>query len=383
MEQACSPQEEQELMMLLADPLQEPEVKRLLDTYWNELPERFTLPEASAEAIFRQAVAPPAKPVRRRIITLRRMAAAAAVLLLAAGLWLLRQKPAPQPPVARSNGPEILNDIAPGGNKAVLVLADGTSITLDSARNGVLAKQGATTVRKQQNGQLVYNVGAAAKQAPSFNRLATPRGGAYQLVLPDGSKVWLNAASALRFPTAFTGRERMVELTGEAYFEIAPDPRRPFRVNTGGSSEKQLSIQVLGTHFNVNAYDDGDGVATTLLQGAVRVTKGAATVTMKPGEQALWRNAGTGFRVTRPSLDQVMAWKNGLFQFNGENIVAIMKQLSRWYDIEPVFIGDMSMKDYSGYISRNSNISEVLKMLQLTEEVSFRVEGRKVTVTAR
>src|SRR5690606_29124747 len=160
----------------------------------------------------------------------------------------------------------------------------------------------------------------------------TPRGGQFQVMLPDGSKVWLNAASSLRFPTAFTGKERNVEMTGEAYFEIVKDAKKPFKV-----SVNDMTIEVLGTHFNVNAYTDEKKMATTLLEGAVRLTKGTEKMALKPGEQAQWASGGNSFGITHPELDQVVAWKNGYFRFNGDNIVDIMKQLSRWYDIDAVY----------------------------------------------
>lgn len=371
-EKTASKEELDELALLLNRPENEEAVKLLMEEAYKTFePKKNVLGDAQSETLLANIQAAQT-PARRRSIWWRATAAAAAVvLLLSAGWWAFnRQTP------ETAAGIQQKQDILPGSNKAVLVLSDGSVITLDSAGNQVI-RQG-NTVISQRNGQLLYAAGDANAAAVSYNTLTTPRGGQFVITLPDGSKAWLNAASSVRFPTAFTGKERKVEMTGEVYFEIAKDARKPFKV-----AVNDMTIEVLGTHFNVHAYTDENTLATTLLEGAVRLTKGAETVFIKPGEQAQWKTGSKAFMIAHPELDQVMAWKNGYFRFNGDNIVDIMKQLSRWYDIEAVYTGNMTMKDYEGYISRKSNISEVLKMLELTEEVSFKIEGRKVTVTAR
>ncbi|GEP95706.1 FecR family protein [Chitinophaga cymbidii] len=370
-QKTASREELDELMQLLDQPENEEAVNLLMEEAWLRFePSANVFSHAQSERLLMkiQAAQPPAK---RRSLWWRAAAAAAIILSLCAGWWAINR----QPPVVTASR-LFKNDAPPGGNKAVLTLADGTVVTLDSAGNQVI-QQGSTTV-SQRNGQLLYAAANNGTATISYNRLSTPRGGQFQVTLPDGSKVWLNAASSLRFPTAFTGKERNVEMTGEAYFEIAKDARKPFKV-----SVNDMTIEVLGTHFNVNAYTDEKKMAATLLEGAVRLTKGTEKAALKPGEQAQWASGGKAFTIAHPELDQVVAWKNGYFRFNGDNIVDIMKQLSRWYDIDAVYAGNMTMKDYSGYISRNSNISEVLKMLELTEDISFKIEGKKVTVTAR
>ncbi|WP_343700013.1 FecR domain-containing protein [Chitinophaga sp.] len=367
----ASQEELDELALLLGRPENEEAVKRLMEEAYNSFaPTGKVFTDEQSEALLsniQQATA----PAKRRSLWPRiATAAAAAVLLLIAGWWGLNK----QTPVTTARTQPV-EDIRPGTNKATLVLADGSVVTLDSAGNQVI-HQGSTVIN-QRNGQLLYKAGNGTT-AVTYNTLTTPRGGQFVITLPDGSRAWLNAASSIRFPTAFTGRERKVEMTGEAYFEIAKDARKPFMV-----AVNDMTIEVLGTHFNVNAYTDENVLATTLLEGAVRLTKGTESVSIKPGEQAQWKAGGNAFTIGHPEVDQVMAWKNGFFRFSGDNITAIMKQLARWYDIEPVYAGNMTMKDYDGYISRSSNISEVLKMLELTEEVSFRIEGRKVTVTAK
>jgi transmembrane sensor len=368
-QKTASQEELDELSLLINEPENEAAVKLLMEeAYLLFEPQGNVLSETQSEQLLTNVQS----RTRKHITWWRRMAAAAAVLVfISAGLygWLQMGAKKPEPVIARQN------DVRPGTNKAVLHLADGTVVTLDSAGNQVI-QQGGTTIN-QQNGQLRYNANDPNATTISFNTLATPHGGQYAVTLPDGSNVWLNSASSLRFPTAFAGAERRVELTGEAYFEVAKNAKQPFKV----ALEDKTIIEVLGTHFNVNAYKDEGAVATTLLEGAVRLTNGKERITIRPGERAQLQEGGTKFVIDRPDVDRVVAWKNGFFQFNGDNITIIMKQLSRWYDIEPVYAGNMSMKDYSGYISRNSNISEVLKMLELTNEIRFKVEGRKVTVS--
>lgn len=369
-QKTASQEELDELSLLMNEPEHENAVKLLMEeAYLLFEPKGNVFSETQSAAIFNNVQA----TTRKHKIWWRAMAAAASVLvLISAGFygWQTMKGKPPAPVLAQQH------DVKPGTNKAVLHLADGSEVTLDSTGNQVIV-QGETTIN-QQNGQLHYNANNPDATAVSFNTLTTPRGGQYSVTLPDGSKVWLNAASSLKFPTAFSGAERKVELTGEAYFEIAKNAQHPFKVTL----EDNTIIEVLGTHFNVNAYKDEDAIATTLLEGAVRLTNGKERIAIKPGERALLQEGGAKFVIDRPDVERVTAWKNGFFRFNGENITIIMKQLSRWYDIEPVYNGNMKMKDYSGYISRHSNISEVLKMLELTNEIDLKVEGRKVTVSA-
>ncbi|AWO01982.1 iron dicitrate transport regulator FecR [Chitinophaga alhagiae] len=367
----ASREELDELALLASRPENAEAVKRLMEEAYNTFePGEKVFTDTQSETLLSniQSAVAPAK--RRSLWPRIATAAAAAMLLLIAGWWALKK---PQP--AMTSGTQQMESIRPGSNKATLVLADGSVVTLDSAGNQVI-RQG-NTVINQRNGQLLYTAGNG-NAAVTYNTLSTPRGGQFVITLPDGSKAWLNAASSIRFPTAFTGGERKVEMTGEAYFEIAKDAHRPFRV-----AVNDMTIEVLGTHFNVNAYMDENILAATLLEGAVRLTKGTESVSIRPGEQAQWKTGSNAFSIAHPELDRVMAWKNGYFRFSADNITDIMKQLARWYDIEPVYAGNMTMKDYDGYISRASDISEVLKMLELTEEVSFKIEGRKVTVTAK
>jgi ferric-dicitrate binding protein FerR (iron transport regulator) len=266
------------------------------------------------------------------------------------------------------------NDLAPGANKAVLTLANGASIILDSAQNGALTTQGNTKILKL-NGMLTYEDSSKASSAVLYNTISTPRGGQYQLVLADGSKVWLNAASSLRFPAAFTGKERKVELMGEGYFEVAKNASMPFKVEVNG-----MEVEVLGTHFNINSYHDEPAIRTTLLEGSVKINKNNTTSLLKPGQQAEVNSAGEVRIINDADIDAAVAWKDGKFQFDRADIYAIMRQIARWYDVDVEYKGATIISHFGGTISRNVNLSQVLKMLHLTGEVKFEINGRKIMV---
>jgi transmembrane sensor len=294
------------------------------------------------------------------------------VLLVAGGYWSWQHRAAPtvaQRP-ARPAAPQALR---PGHNQALLTLADGRTVLLDQAHLGLLAQQGGSQVQKTADGQLRYAASTGAS-ALLYNTVATPRGGQYQLTLPDGSQVWLNAASSLRFPVAFTGAERRVELTGEAYFEIAKDARHPFKVAARGAE-----VTVLGTHFDVQAYDDEPALATTLLKGAVRLGQGAQQALLRPGQQARCWPQGT-LQVREVDVQHAVAWKNGYFVFNDEPIEAIMRQVARWYDVDVQYQGTLTNKDFNGKISRYKDAADVLRVLELTGAVHFTTQGRRIVV---
>ena len=308
--------------------------------------------------------------------------AAAIILLLGAGAYIWTGR-LPKAAIAQARpATHTKNDVAPGGNKAVLTLANGAVIILDSAHTGTLAQQGNTAVIKQDNGRLAYNAlhdSSASVRATEvlYNTLATPRGGQYQLVLPDGTKVWLNAASSIRYPTAFAGHERRVEVTGEAYFEVAKNTAMPFYVKMNNGA----AVEVLGTHFNINAYDDEPARKITLLEGSVKVSGKTANVVITPGQQARLTTQNSILKVTDDvDVEEVMAWKNGAFQFEGADIQSVMRQIGRWYDVEVEYKGNISLH-FAGTISRNVNISQVLEMLERAGGVKTVVTGRKITVT--
>lgn len=311
---------------------------------------------------------------KRKVFPFVRIAAAACFigLLTLASILLFRSNPKKEIAETKSSNNVYKNDVLPGGDKAILKLADGSTIVLDEALNGALAKQGNTKVIKL-NGKLNYNASTGANEV-LYNTISTPRGGKYQIELPDGSQVWLNAASSLHFPTAFVGKERRVEITGEAYFEVAKNKAMPFIVSVNGAQ-----VLVLGTHFNVMAYSDEASVKTTLLEGAVKFVKGNVTNILKPGQQSQLLKSGQVKVVVEVDVDEVVAWKNGMFNFQGEDIGTVVRQLARWYNVDVVY--DRTIDDlFYAKIPRSTKLSEVLRLLELTGKVHFEINGRKVTV---
>ncbi len=315
------------------------------------------------------------RPRPAKIIPWRSRAWAAAVVLLLASsaVYLLLRRPAAvKEPVLAA---QPVKDIAPGGNRAVLTLGDGTEISLDSAGNGILARQGNAKVIKTANGELRYDAPQNGGQ-PVFNKIATPRGGQYAVTLPDGSRVWLNAASSLRYPAAFSDGGRVVELKGEAYFEVAKHAGRSFVVKVDG-----MEVKVLGTHFNIMAYDDEPVVKTVLLEGAVEVKKAGLAQRLKPGQGAsLHRSNGVLELLPVVNTEEAVAWKNGFIHFEGSDIRSVMRQVMRWYNVEVVYKGNVP-EHFTGIVPRNVPVSQVLKILELTGEVHFEIKDRQIIVS--
>jgi ferric-dicitrate binding protein FerR (iron transport regulator) len=340
--------------------------------------------EADWDPLF-QKIRTAARPVKR----MRRnwLMAAAALVILSLAVWLITESRHASQLLAASTPAKQTppHDIIPGSNKATLTLADNTSISLDDAKDGVLGRQGNTQLIKRKDGQLSYQTAAGYKlratDGPVYNLLTTPRGGQYQLVLPDGSKVWLNAASRLKYPTSFSGKERVVELQGEAYFEIAHNPAMPFKVSLSpAKGTMPAQVEVLGTHFNIKAYPDEPAIHTTLLEGSVKVHKGNAASLLRPGQQARWSD-NTDITVMTADVEEVIAWKNGLFKFDEATIGDVMRQLARWYDVEVEYVNGVPRDLFQGEIYRNVNVSKVLKVLEASG-VHFTVEGKKILVRA-
>lgn len=265
------------------------------------------------------------------------------------------------------------SDILPGGNKAVLTLADGSTILLEDAQNGLLSEQGKTKVLKL-NGKIEYNASTLLTTEVLYNTISTSRGGQFHVVLPDRSQVWLNASSSIRFPTAFTGNERSVEITGEAYFEVVKKIAMPFIVKVNGAQ-----VHVLGTHFNIMAYNNEASLNTTLLEGSVKFINGSTNSKLKPGQQLQLRKDGQVKVENGVYVAEVVAWKNGLFQFRSAEIEAVMMQLSRWYDVDVVYKNKINDRFYAE-IPRNTKLSDVLQALELTGKVRFEIKGKKIIV---
>lgn len=324
-------------------------------------------------------------------------AAAIALLIIAGSIIYYYNSPRgnADPGVAIVSPVPMQNDVAPGGNHATLTLADGKTITLDSAKNGLLATEGATSISKTEQGKIVYNAGNNELTRPlTYNTMSTPRGGLYELTLPDGTHVWLNAASSISYPTAFAQNERRVSITGEVYFEVAHNKQSPFRVEIGtplgtkpiAPMPNAPTIEVLGTHFNINAYTEELAIKTTLLEGSVQIKNVLTSLTLKPGQQGVLTVKGGPVSnrhrlalASSPDVKQVMAWKNGLFILSNTDVPTIMRQISRWYDVDVTYEGTIPEKKLGGGLSRNLPLSEILDLLK-NYGVQFRLEGKTLYV---
>ncbi|PWV47072.1 FecR family protein [Chitinophaga sp. S165] len=261
--------------------------------------------------------------------------------------------------------------LSPGGDRAYVVLEDGRQLDLEKSGNGALATQGGAQLVKTDQGRVDYKTLEANRRVAVYNTVVTPPGGQYRIVLSDGTGVWLNAASSIRFPTAFTGTSRQVRVTGEVYFEVAQDPSKPFLVDFGGNQ-----IQVLGTRFNIKLYDGFEPVSTTLMQGAVKVSSPAGATLLRPGEQA---RIGSTIAVTKADTARVMAWKMGYFEFKQADIRQVMADIARWYDLEVKYEGPIPDKQLSARISRMKNANALLELLK-SAGVNLKIENRTITV---
>ncbi|HMI02918.1 MAG TPA: FecR domain-containing protein [Pedobacter sp.] len=310
------------------------------------------------------------KGIVKKISWLKYTAAAAAVLVLLSLSWFFFAGNNETDQVAR-----IDKNISPGGNKATLTLAGGQMIILNDAATGEIARQSGISITKTDDGQIVYSVAAGDGEVLQ-NTIETPRGGQYRVILPDGTNVLLNAASSLAYPTAFKGAERLVQLNGEAYFEVAKNKNMPFRVRSGGQT-----VEVLGTHFNINAYEDERSIKTTLVEGSVRVFSSNASSLLSPGQQAVLSRKGDGIiSIRNVNLDKETAWKSGMFSFEDDDIKSVMRSIARWYDVDVSYKDDMSDIVFSGEIFRTARLSEVFKILELNN-VQLDVHGKTIIVS--
>lgn len=349
--------------------------------------------EVNWETMYQQIISESALTEKKNIKKLnlwKKVAAAVLILIIGgAGSYLFIRKNSVSKQMMQAA--QITHDILPGGNKATLTLSNGKTIILNKANNGMLASAGNMKVIKVNNGMLAYQQEEAGTNQRSkikdqrleMNTLAVPRGGQYQLTLSDGTKVWLNAASSIRYPVAFTGKERVVEVTGEAYFEVAKNVDMPFIVKTlsplGGGREGAV-VQVLGTHFNVNAYDDEGIVKVTLLEGLIKVqleNSSRQSAIVHPGEQAQLNKAGAIRLVKDADVNDAVSWKNGFFSFRNDNLEEVLRKLSRWYDVDVVYDpGVNNQQQFSGRIDRDLTLSQVLKGLTLTQ-AHFKIEANR------
>lgn len=314
------------------------------------------------------------KPVIRLPYWLK--VAAVVLVVLSTGILFYTRKSQPVLPdaaLSRIN----TQAIRPGGNNAYLTLSDGSLIPLDAAGKKQLSGDQNIKAGKADSGLLIYAAASPGDTgpAPRYNTITTPAGGQYQVILSDGTKVWLNAVSSIRFPVAFNQQQRKVEITGEAYFEVAKNEKVPFLVSANG-----VEVNVLGTHFNVSAYADDPSIITTLLEGAVMLKKGAQSALLSPGQQGIATSHQSGFEVSRVNADKAIAWKNGLFIFHDENITEVMKKIARWYNVEVEYRGDVKHKKLGGTISRYEDITEFLEVMKLTGGIDYKIEERKIII---
>ncbi|WP_316824207.1 FecR family protein [Pedobacter miscanthi] len=315
--------------------------------------------------------------------------AAAAVVLFFIGFVISNQLKK-QLPDQQQTSKTTEKIIKPGGNKATLTLADGSKISLTDATNGIIAKQAGINITKTSKGELIYTVAtqsASNHRKDVFNTIETPRGGQYQINLPDGTKVWLNAESALKYPAAFNEEERKVELKGEAYFEVAKltdknGMRVPFKVKSDIGAGRSQEVEVLGTHFNINAYNNEPSNKTTLLEGSVRIKNLQSNISqlLKPGQQSIINSSSPLVKVETIDAEEAVTWKDGYFSFNEENLETIMNKIARWYNVEIDYRGNKINKTFGGRISRFNSVNEVLDMLQTTGAVHFKIEERRILV---
>lgn len=419
----ASVNEEEEFLQLIDDPSNKTLLKELLDEYILQKEERTRIGSSEAfdilQAIFQVGkkpnavfsstdsrsgdrtdleVIPTATPefsgdisinnnAGRRVHFLKtawlRYAAAILLILCAAAYLYLRHQQ--QYEVAASEAPSLMtNDAAPGGNKAILTLADGSTIVLDSAAQGHITQQEGIKLIKTAEGRLEYEKVRGenlTNAALTYNTIRTPRGGQYQLRLSDGTNVWLNASSSISYPVVFSENERAVKISGEVFFDVAKDKTRPFHVDANTTR-----IDVLGTEFNINAYEDETTIKTTLLEGSLQIAsyeEGNTAIKMKrllkPGQQAQAGKNGVMLVTEDIDTEAVIAWKNGYFSFDNTDLTTLMRQISRWYDVDIEYAGKVPTRKFGGEISRNSNLLETLKILS-ESKIFFRIEGKKIIV---
>lgn len=305
------------------------------------------------------------------------VAAASVVMMVFAGYWILHKGHGTRPSAIAYNTGKA-DTLLPGGNHAVLTLANGKKILLDTAEDGLLNNQNNINVIKTKDGQIAYN-GSAVAAVAGDNKITTPRGGQYQLLLADGTKVWLNSASSLQYPVIFTGNKRLVTLSGEAYFEVAKNKEKPFVVNVNGEQ-----VKVLGTHFDIMAYDDEPAVKTTLIEGSVQVKKGMDSVLISPGEQAVSPNSGSDkLEVKQADIEETLAWTKGDFLFRSLSIDDIMRQIERWYNADVQYSSDVSDIRFSGGMQRKQDVSNLLEILEADGRLSFKIKGHIIIVSRK
>lgn len=375
------PEEEKELMALIAKSDEEEALQELLLRFIGEAQPEYQpsqeTRDAILEAIFKVQLPGKVVPLKSRPKIWRWVAAAAIILLLAGGSYLLfMDRSGNEPAIALEQS---THDVNPGSYKARLTLSDGSTIVLDSARAGQLARQGSTVIMNR-DGEIAYESGKGTIDVV-YNTVSTGNGETYSFSLPDGSKIWLNSASSIHFPVAFSGQERRVEVRGEVYVKVAHDPKKPFIAAAGG-----LEVLALGTEFNVNAYADEESTSATLVEGKVKVApegdskaEKVSSVILEPGQQTKMLRNGELTAAAKVNVDEIAAWKTGLFHFESADLKTILRQFARWYDIEVVYEGKVTDRKFFVIVSRSTSLKGVLELLQ-DNNILFKLEGKKLIV---
>jgi transmembrane sensor len=378
------------LMDLVAASAEDAELQGFMERVWNSRDMEQPFSKLQSEILYKRIITDqrfkqdqsvvlsmPVKPVT--VYKFWKIASAAVILItMAASLYFYLGSNE-----QFSGGERSARQIPPGRNNAILTLSNGNRISLADAGNGKVAEQAGMSITKTADGKLIYaidhageNTGSANRNSPQpYNTIETPLGGQYQIKLPDGTMVWLNAASSLRFPAYFVpGEKRTVVLTGEAYFEVAHLKKQPFIVKTD-----RQDVTVLGTHFNINTYLNEPFVKTTLVEGRVSVSANSQTIILQPGQESVL-DAANQMKVNAADLESVLAWKNGKFVYNNEDLYSIMRKVERWYNVQVVYKGDFTGRVFNGSISRFNTVAEVLRKFELTNNLHFKIEGRRITV---
>ncbi|TSJ36422.1 DUF4974 domain-containing protein [Mucilaginibacter corticis] len=359
--------EKEELLELMGAEENEEQVKALFQYSWNNFtPANPVFRKAKSEELLHR-LEQRIKPVKIIRLWPKIVAAASILVLFSAGGYFIYHKS-----TSVTNSEAAAVNIGPGKNKAILILANGRQIILSAAGSGNIARQGNMTISKVAAGAIAYNGAGAGKDTPAYNTIVTPRGGQYRLTLADGTMVWLNALSSLKYPANFTGRDRTVELSGEGYFEVAHNKAMPFRVKTPGQI-----VEVLGTHFDINAYQNESATKTTLLAGSVKITHDQTEKLLAPGEQASVN--ARSFDIVKKNTEEAVAWKNGYFRFIDTPLPIILRQFERWYNITVVYDGPVSDQYFSGKITRSADLSRVLKILE-QGGIRYELKDRQLTI---